>query len=157
LYVFGWCHLRSAMRTFAVHRFRQVVLTEKRFERPATFSPEAYLCGAFRIWRGENAVTVRLAVDAEAAGWIGERRWHASQKVRRYADGGCELTFTVDGLREIERFVLQLGAAAEVIEPAWLRRQIAREHARAARRNQRRQQQERMTLDDTNVRKTGRG
>ncbi len=156
LYVFGWCHTRRAMRTFAVHRFRQATITSGRFEVPAGFTPETYLRGAFRIWRGENALTVRIAVDAEAAGWVTERRWHASQKVRRRPNGGCELTFTLDGVRELQRFVLQLGAAAEVLEPEWFRAQVADEHARAARRNQGRGQ-ERMTLDDTGAGNTRRG
>jgi predicted DNA-binding transcriptional regulator YafY len=156
LYVFGWCHLRNAIRTFAVHRFRQVRMTSKHFSPPGTFTPEAYLCGAFRIWRGENTVAVRISIDPEAAGWIAERQWHASQKVRRRADGGCELTFTVDGVRELQRFVLQLGAAAEVIEPEWFRGEIAREQLRAARRNQRRHR-EKLTPDDTGLSHTARG
>ena len=132
LYVFAWCHRRRAMRTFAVHRFRQARLTDKGFRVPDGFSPEAYLRDAFRLWRGEHAVAVRIAVDAEAAGWLTERRWHASQRVERQPGGGCELQFTVDGTRELQRFVLQLGAAAEVIEPVWLRDVIADEHLRAA-------------------------
>jgi len=156
LYVFGWCHLRRAIRTFAVHRFRQARITDKHFQPAAGFTPESYLRDAFRIWRGENTVKVRIFLDPEAAGWVTERRWHASQKVRWHADGGCELTFTVDGMRELQRFVLQLGAAAEIIEPQWLRREVAHEHARAARRNQRRPQ-EKLTLDDTAVSNTGRG
>jgi predicted DNA-binding transcriptional regulator YafY len=154
LYVFGWCHLRRAIRTFAVHRFRQVTITGKHFDQPTGFTPESYLRRAFRIWRGENTVAVRIAVDSEAAGWVGERRWHASQKIRRRSDGGCELSFIVDGVCELKRFVLQLGAAAEVIEPEWLRSEIADEQARAARRNQLRRK--RMTLDDTGVRHTRR-
>jgi len=98
---------------------------------------------------------VRIAIDPEAAGWVAERLWHASQKVRRRADGGCELSFAIDGVRELRRFVLQLGASAEVIEPAWLRREIAEEHARAAHRNQPRAQQK-MSLGDTSVSHTGR-
>ncbi|MGH7859519.1 MAG: helix-turn-helix transcriptional regulator, partial [Candidatus Binatia bacterium] len=76
LYVFAWCHLRKAMRTFAVHRFRQAAPTERHFEVPADFTTERYLRGAFRIWRGENAVRVRLLLDREVAGWVTERRWH---------------------------------------------------------------------------------
>ena len=156
LYLFAWCHLRKAIRTFAVHRFRQVTITDKHFESRGAFSPETYLRGAFRIWRAENAVTVKIAVDPEAAGWVSERQWHASQKTRRRARGGCELTFTVDGVHELQRFALQLGASAEIIEPEWFRQQVALEQLRAARRNQRRRR-ERLTLDDTGVSDTGRG
>ena len=31
LYTFAWCHLRKEVRTFAVHRFRQAALTDRRF------------------------------------------------------------------------------------------------------------------------------
>ena len=156
LYVFGWCHLRREVRTFAVHRFREARITDKSFESPAGFTAESYLRGAFRIWRGKNSATVRIAIDTEAAGWVAERRWHASQKVRRRANGGCELTFTVDGTLELTRFVLQLGATAEVFEPEWFRRQVADEHARAARRNQGRSH-EKMSPDDTSVSNARRG
>lgn len=147
LYVFAWCHLRRAMRTFAVHRFRQASLTERKFERPPDFTPERHLRGAFRIWRGENTARVRLAVDPEAAGWVTERRWHASQKVRRRPGGGAEIEFTVDGVQELKRFILQLGAAVEVLEPEWLREEIGREHAAAAERAG----EGSLTLDDRSV------
>ncbi len=134
LYVFAWCHLRGAMRTFAMHRFRAATPTARRFEVPATFSVDKYLGGSFRIWRGENTVRVRLGIDSADAGWVSERRWHASQRLRRRADGGCELDFTVDSTVEIRRFILQFGSACQVLAPARLRREIADEHARAARR-----------------------
>jgi len=151
LYLFAWCHLRRAMRTFAVHRFRQVTMTARRFVAPEGFTPKGYLKGAFRIWRGENAINVRIAIDKDAAGWVTERHWHASQKVKRRSDGGCELSLTVDGTREIQRFILQLGAQAEVLEPVWLRREIADQQLRAARRN-RVVADENVTLDDTGMR-----
>jgi len=137
LYLFAYCHLRGEVRTFAVHRFRQVVETEKRYVVPRDFSVEGYLGGAFRIWRERNAVRVHLVIDPPEAGWVVERRWHASQQVVRRPDGSCELTFQVDGTREIRRFILQFGAAVEVLEPDALRREVAREHAAAARRAER--------------------
>lgn len=151
LYVFAWCHVRKAMRTFAVHRFRQAVLTTERFEVPAGFTAEGYLRGAFRIWREENTVRVRLAVDREAAGWVAERRWHASQKVRRRAGGACEIEFTVDGVREIKRFILGLGAAVEVMEPGWLREEVGKEQQAAWRRASGRAESS-LSLDDKRFR-----
>lgn len=150
LYLFGWCHVRRSIRTFAAHRFRQAQITEQTFRPPEGFTVESYLRGAFRIWRGENSATIRILVDPEIAGWVSERRWHASQKVTRRAGGACELTFEVDGVHELRRFVLQLGAGAEVIEPEWFRLEIGEEQARAASRN-RRPARRRVTLDDSGV------
>lgn len=156
LYVFAWCHLRRAMRTFAVHRFRRVTLSTREFEVPAGFTPESHLRGAFRIWRGENAVKIRLLLEPEVAGWITERRWHASQKERRRGGGRSEVEFTVDGVREIRRFILQLGASVAVLEPEWLRREIAEEHRAAAERAFR-GDEDFLTLDDTGVGDKGGG
>lgn len=156
LYVFGWCHTRRELRTFAVHRFRQVSLAEESFEPPAGFNAESYLRDAFRLWRGENTVQVRILVDRAAAGWVSERRWHASQKVEARADGACELTFTVSSVQELKRFALQLGAAAEVLAPEWFRREVADEHSQASQRYARRPRQ-RLSLDDTTRRDTRRG
>jgi proteasome accessory factor B len=151
LYVFAWCHLRRAMRTFAVHRFRQAAPSERRFEIPADFTPDGYLRGAFRIWRGENTVRVILRLERGTAGWVTERRWHASQEVRRLSGGRAEIEFTVDDTTELERFVLGLGASCQVVEPGWFREKIAREHERAGRLS--RQGPKRfLTLDDNALR-----
>ena len=130
-------------------------LFNRRFVLPSTFSAEKYLRGAFRIWRSENALRVRLAIDPSDAGWVGERRWHASQKLRRRADGGCELELTVADTTELKRFILQLGSAVEILEPARLRREIAAEHAAAAKRGRRSTRQESLTLDDSEVKESG--
>lgn len=147
LYLFAWCHLRKGIRTFAVHRFRQAALTGRRFQISPSFSAEGYLSGAFRMWRGENTVAVRLRLDPELE-WVAERRWHASQRLVRRKAGGFDLELTVEGTREIRRFILELGAAVEVLEPAWLRREIAEEHAAAARRG-RREASRSLSPDDT--------
>lgn len=156
LYLFGWCHLRKDVRTFAVHRFRQVTATDRPFVIPPGFSPERFLRSAFRIWRAANAVTVRLAIAPSDAGWVAERRWHASQKTRRLAGGGVEIELTVDPGAELKRFILQLGAAAEVLEPDWLRRDIAAEHAAAARRARRPARRKSLTFDDRAAGDSGR-
>ena len=49
---------------------------------------------------------------------------------------------------------LQFGAAVDVLEPAWLGREIAAEHA-AAKRARRSTRQESLTFDDSNVKETG--
>lgn len=156
LYLFAWCHDRRQVRTFAVHRFRQVSLTRTAFTLPVGFTPQSYLEGAFRIWRGEHSVHAQIRVASDIAGWISERRWHASQEVQPQADGSCLLTFTVNSTQELRRFVLQLGAAAEVIQPDALRREIGDELVRAAQRY-RRAPRQKLSLDDTLSRHSRRG
>src|SRR5262245_31641450 len=47
LYLVGHCHLREAVRTFAVERMRSVELSRARFAVPADFNAERYLEGAW--------------------------------------------------------------------------------------------------------------
>lgn len=155
LYLFAYCRLRGEVRTFAVHRFRNLVETRRRYVVPVDFSTERYLEGAFRIWRERNSVPVRLLFRPPASEWVAERRWHASQEVVRRSDGGCELRFRLAATPEVERFVLGFGAAVEVLEPLSLRRAVAREHAAAARRALRPLEQT-VTPDDTGSRQNGR-
>ena len=132
LYAIGWCHRRAAVRTFAVHRFEVVEPTGDGFEPDPNFDVERYLKHSFGIWTAKESIQVELHIAPRAAAWIKERRWHSSQKVRERADGSIDLAMTVADSVEIERWILGLGDAVRVLEPAALREQIRAVHRRAA-------------------------
>jgi predicted DNA-binding transcriptional regulator YafY len=120
LYLVGHCHLRDAVRTFAVERMRTVELTRARFVVPADFDAERYLDGAWGILRGD-LVTVRVLFARSLAPYIRERLWHPSQKLRDLPDGQVELTLTVADTLEVRRWILGFGVEAEVVAPEGLR------------------------------------
>src|SRR3989442_6951967 len=53
LYRVGYCHLRKAVRIFAVERIRGMRLLKERYEIPADFDAVAYLNNAWGIVRGD--------------------------------------------------------------------------------------------------------
>jgi len=120
LYLVGHCHLRDALRIFAVERMRTVELTLRRFDVPASFDAEAYLAGAWGMLRGD-LVTVRVVFARALAPYIRERLWHPSQKLRDLPDGRVEMTLHVADTLEVRRWILGYGVQAEVVEPAGLR------------------------------------
>src|SRR5262249_10269232 len=120
LYLVGHCHLREAVRTFAVERMRSVELTRARFVVPADFDSERYLEGAWGILRGD-LVSVRVVVARSLAPYIRERLWHPSQKLRELSDGRVEMTLSVADTLEVRRWILGLGVEAEVLMPRSLR------------------------------------
>jgi len=142
LYVIGWCRLRQDVRVFALHRFIAAALTDERFASRREARSKAALRGAFRVWRAEHVDTVRVRFAAEVADEIRERTWGPGQRIEEDSSGGGDggtaggggivLTFEVAGLAEIERWVLGYGGAAEVLEPAALRRAVAKRIAAAA-------------------------
>ena len=120
LYLVGHCHLRNAVRIFAVERMRSVELTRARFEVPASFDAEKYLAGAWGILRGD-LVTVRVVFARGLARYIRERMWHPSQKLRDLPDGRLEMTLQVADTLEVRRWILGHGVQAEVVAPEGLR------------------------------------
>src|SRR5207247_3371058 len=120
LYLVGHCHLRDAVRIFAVERMRTVELTRTRFDVPASFDAEKYLAGAWGILRGD-LVTVRVVFARGLARYIRERVWHPSQKLRDLPDGRLEMTLQVADTLEVRRWILGYGVEAEVVEPQTLR------------------------------------
>ena len=123
-YLFAFDLIRKQLRTFALPRMRKARDTHARFKRPADFSIAKHLGDSFGVFTGNAKHRVRIRFDAFAARLIHERTWHASQKIKPLGNGEVELTMTLGGLEEIERWVLSWGTHARVIEPAALVRRI---------------------------------
>jgi len=126
---------RGELRTFALPRIREVRETGAGFKRPADFSPEIFFSGALGVVEGKGDHRVRVAFTADVADRVRERLWHESQEMHERADGRLEVRLRLGALGEAERWVLGWGAAAEVLAPAELRRQVAATAAIVAKKN----------------------
>lgn len=148
LFVVGRSHRASAIRVFKVTRIVRAVATDEGFQRPAGFRLEEHFRSSFGIVRTDAEpieVVVRLA--GAVAGLVEERVWHESQQVERLAaeptlfeEPGAQrpavrATFRLADVVEFKRWVRSLGADAEVLKPAWLRRELHAELLAAARRH----------------------
>ena len=120
-YLVGFDLARGALRTFAVPRVTDVEVTERNFRRPVDFSPESFFSRALGAFGGEGNYTIVIRFRPGAvADRIEEREWHESQKVHRLPDGTVELALTLGALEEIERWVMEWGSDAKIIEPQTL-------------------------------------
>ncbi len=125
-YLFGFDLARQQLRTFALPRMRTVRNTRARFRRPADFSITKHLGDSFGVFTGKGRYKVRLEFDEFAARLVGERSWHASQRIKPLGAGRIELSLDLGNLEEIERWVLSWGAHVRVLEPVELRRRVRR-------------------------------
>jgi proteasome accessory factor B len=123
-YLFGFDLARKQLRTFALPRMRNARATGIKFRRPPEFSLARHLGDSFGVFKGTGRERVRIRFDAFAARLVAEREWHPSQKIKELADGAIELTLTLGGLEEIERWVLSWGEHARVLEPLALAERI---------------------------------
>jgi predicted DNA-binding transcriptional regulator YafY len=125
-YLVGLCHLRRAVRIFAVERIRECETLATRFVMPEPFDVERYLEGAWGIIRGD-IVTVKVVFARPLARYIRDRLWHPTQKFRELDGGRLEMTLRVADTLEVRRWILGFGSEAEVLEPAGLRDALRRD------------------------------
>ena len=125
-YAFGFDLARQQLRTFALPRMRKARDTGAKFRRPADFSISKHLSDSFGVFTGQSRHRIRVWFDAFAARLVGERQWHPTQSIRQLPGGEMELTMTLGGFEEVERWILSWGEHARVQEPPALKRQIHR-------------------------------
>jgi proteasome accessory factor B len=116
-YVISFDTAKNDLRKFALPRIKSVRLEETKFQRPANFSIDSYLNRSFGAFSGTESVEVRIRFDAFAAGFIRERTWHETERLKAVRGGGVELTMHVPRLEEVQSWVLSWGAHARVISP----------------------------------------
>jgi predicted DNA-binding transcriptional regulator YafY len=132
LYLIAWCRLRQDVRVFASHRFRAASVLRETFEPRPDVCSRVALRDAFRVWRADRVVPVRLRFHGRSARLVAERRWHSSQRTHREADGALVFEVEVAGVEEIASFILSFGPECEVLGPDALRERVRDAHARAA-------------------------
>ena len=64
---------------------------------------------------------------ADVAGYIREKTWHQSQTIDAQEDGSIIFKATVAGINEIKHWIMGWGAAAKVLAPESLKKEIAAE------------------------------
>jgi predicted DNA-binding transcriptional regulator YafY len=126
-FVVGYCHLRVAMRTFAIQRVRTVHETGETFDIPADFRVEDYMRGSFRAVRGDGDYHVVLRFVPELAPRIAEKQWHSSQILEPQPDDSLVARYHLSSLVEVKHWVMRWEGGCRVLEPRELREAIIQE------------------------------
>ncbi|GAG74899.1 unnamed protein product, partial [marine sediment metagenome] len=119
-------HLRSEVRMFVLDRIKMLNVTDETFEIPGDFDLESYMQSPFRVIH-DKPVNVTIRFDKNVAGYIKEKIWHHTQQIKPQKDGSIIFSAEVAGTDEARHWVLSWGTNAEVIEPEYLREEIAQE------------------------------
>ena len=126
-YLVGNSVNEDRIRIYSLDRVLEAKLTEAPFKYPKDFCPEVYFEGCFGVIRGDGTEveTVKLKVQADQANYLRSLPLHHSQKelvhTGEYSIFSVEVRPTFDFQQEL----LWNGDALEVLEPLWLREEIA--------------------------------
>ena len=126
-YLVGNSVYEDIIRIYSLDRVLEAQLTDEPFSYPKDFSPEVYFEGCFGVIRGDGTgiETVKIKVSANQANYLRSLPLHPSQEETEsnayYSIFTLQVRPTLDVLQEL----LWNGDALEVLEPLWLREEIA--------------------------------
>jgi predicted DNA-binding transcriptional regulator YafY len=126
-YLIAFCEIRQDVRTFAICRIHNLLITSDHFSISDSFSFSEYLEKAFDQSTGTTLFDIAIHFTPYQSQWIRERRWHSTQKIEEHDDGSVTLKLTVGALEAVKRWVMRYGAQAEVLEPRELRDMVTQE------------------------------
>lgn len=135
-YAIGWASWFDDVHTFKLERITKAKLTEKTFEISKDFDGVALLKTAWGIAFADpekGTETVKLKFPpGRITRRVKESQWHSSQKIEDLLNGGCTFTVEVGHPWEMKPFIRGWGPDCEVLEPEWLRVEIADEMRQTA-------------------------
>lgn len=130
-YLDAWCELRKALRSFSVSEIRQAQATEMRADDIDEVALNEYYASSYGIFAGKANKRAVLRFASERARWVRRERWHPEQVGHDTIDGGYELTVPYRDERELVMDILRHGPHVEVVSPASLRAEVARQLSEA--------------------------
>jgi predicted DNA-binding transcriptional regulator YafY len=121
----GYCHLRKEIRSFAPDRIIDLKERYQYFKPIDDFNLDGYLSHSWGIVDDEE-VEVRIKFSEKIADYVLRKKWHPSEERTVLPDVSVELSYKVAGIEEIKHWIYSWLPEAEILEPAWLRKQAAK-------------------------------
>ena len=117
LYLLACLGEHQRITTLAVHRIRELVVTEEVFASPRV-DIEEHASKAFGIFVSDQEEDVEVVFDAEIAWKIEERTFHPSETKERRPDRNLSYRLRSSAQWEIIPWVQSFGMFAELVAPA---------------------------------------
>lgn len=118
---------KGEIRIYSLDRVLEAQLTDAPFSYPKDFSPEVYFEGCFGIIRGDGTgiEMVKIKVNAKQANYLRSLPLHPSQEETESNADYSIFTLHVRPTFDFQQELLWNGDTLEVLEPLWLREEIA--------------------------------
>jgi predicted DNA-binding transcriptional regulator YafY len=125
-YLDAWCHLRDALRSFAVDAIEGAEPLDEAAREVPDEELDAHVAAGYGIFTWPLRYVARLRFTAERARWVAAEQWHPDQQATWLPDGGYRLEVPYSDDRELVMDILRHGPDVEVEGPEELRRRVRR-------------------------------
>jgi predicted DNA-binding transcriptional regulator YafY len=130
-YLDAWCHMRNALRVFAVDAIGAAEQLERAAKTVSERRLDAELAGGYGIFSGKQLTWARLRFTPARARWVSAEQWHPQQRGRFEADGSWLLELPYSAAQELLMDILRHGPEVEVLSPEGLRTRVREQLAAA--------------------------
>lgn len=123
-YLDSWCHVRNAIRSFAVDALQDVQLLSDAAYELDDETLHRELSSGYGIFSGSRTQWAELRFTEHRSRWVAQEQWHPEQSGRFDAEGYYCLRIPYSQEHELVMDILKYGADVEVLQPASLRQRI---------------------------------
>lgn len=123
-YLDSWCHVREAIRSFAVDALEQVEMLSTQARDIADKQLDEELSSGYGIFSGSDVHWAELRFEPQRARWVAQEQWHPDQESHFDAAGFYYLKIPYSQKPELIMDILKYGADVEVLKPASLREKV---------------------------------
>lgn len=127
LYLVGRARRRKDITLWKIDRVSDAKILGSTFQRPKDFDLQSHITKTFGVYPGDDPVKVRVRFHSAVSRYVSECCWHPSQRLAQHRNGGVIAEFDLEGLEEIQRWIMSFGKHAEVLDPPELREAILEE------------------------------
>lgn len=115
-------------RIYALDRIQELTMKDETFEMPKDWNAETYFDGCFGIITNHHVEKQRVKIRATAsqANYIRSLKIHESQEETERNDEYSIFTFDLRPEFDFQQELLKNGEGIEVLEPLWLRDEMAK-------------------------------
>ena len=126
-YLIGRCLTRNDIRVFRVDQIQDLTsYTDRVFEYPEAFSLAEYMAPCWGVINDGDCHYIRLKFKKQVTYRIKNMIYHHSQRLEEeLPDGSLIVSFYVCGVAELTGWLIPWGDMVEVLEPDWLRQEMA--------------------------------
>lgn len=127
-YVVGRTPYYDRVRIYSLDRILELnVITDRKFSIPETFSPKEYFEDCYGVIAGSetDVENVKLKISSHQAHYIRAVPLHHSQQEVERTEDFSVFTLRLRPTSDFVQEILWNGENAEVLEPLWLREEIA--------------------------------
>ena len=110
---------------YSLDRILQLTVKQETFEMPKDWNAEEFFDGCFGVCRSLDVEVVKLKVSALQANYIRDLKLHDTQEEIERNSNYSIFTYCIRPEYDFQQELLRHGEDVEVLEPQWLREEIA--------------------------------